>query len=143
MKTGDTVLYSESGKSYLATVLGVRELEHHSGKDGEPLLHLGFFAPVFEPDATGKLKEVSVIGTHRQEQLAQFRVDVVHDSHEFAAHLKVPVYPGGRWKGPVVESQDIDKILGFTEVVDMELQREANKKPNRKKKTVDEEPIVN
>jgi len=127
MKTGDTVLYSESGKSYLATVLGVRELEHHSGKDGEPLLHLGFFAPVFEPDATGKLKEVSVIGTHRQEQLAQFRLDVVHDSHEFAPHLKAPVYPGGRWKELEAKSNG----------------KEREAKSNGKKKTVDEEPVVN
>jgi hypothetical protein len=136
MKNGDLVVYSESGKSYLATVLGVRELEHHSGKDGEPLLHLGFFAPVFEPDSTGKLKEVSVIGTHRQEHLAQFRLDVVHESHEFAAHLKAPAYPGGRWKE-----------FESTEHKDMQLQAEADKgsvKSNgKKKKAVDEEPVVN
>ena len=131
MKTEDVVMYTERGKSYLATVLGVRELEHHSGSDGELLLHLGFFAPAFEPDGMGKLKQVSLVGTHRQDQLAQFRLDVAHESHKFPAHLKMPAYPGGRWKGPVVEAEDIGKIMAnnldeSTENVDAQLQAGAD-----------------
>ncbi len=102
MNIGDTVIYLERGEQYVATVLGVRELEHHSGKDDQPLLHLGFFAPVHQADATGKLVPVSVVGTHRQDQLTQFRVDVAHDSHEFPEELKAPRYPGGRWVEAVV-----------------------------------------
>ena len=101
MKQGDIVIYSERGEKYVATVLEVRELEFHSGENGEPLLHIGFFAPAYEPDGAGKLQRVKLVGTHRQDQLAQFRLDVAHESHKFPAHLKQPVYPGGRWTGPV------------------------------------------
>jgi hypothetical protein len=107
MKTGDYVVFTERGQSFIATVLGVRELDAHGGKNGEPLLHLGFFAPAYEPDGTGKLKEVSLVGTHRQDQLAQFRVDIAHQSHEFDPKLKLPAYPGGRWSGPILASEDV------------------------------------
>lgn len=94
----DQVTYSENGKDYLATVLGIRELDHHHGKSGEPLLHLGFFKPVL--DENGEPKKL--VGTSDAHQLVQFRVDVAHDSHEFddIAQRKgfKGVYPGGRWK---------------------------------------------
>jgi len=93
IKEFDQVIYMEGGKKYNATVLGVRALDHHTGANGEPHLHLGFFAPV-----EGR----TVIGTQDQDKLAQFRLDVVHESHEFdeaaqkAGHKGS--YPGGRWK---------------------------------------------
>lgn len=97
MNIGETVILIERDEEYVATVLEVRELEHHNGKDGQPLLHLGFFAPAFQADARGELQRVRLVGTHRQDQLANFRLDVAHVSHEFPEHLKLASYPGGRW----------------------------------------------
>src|ERR1700722_14156799 len=110
MKTGDVVVYTERGDSFIATVLDVRELEHHVGKNGEPLLHLGFFATAFEPDGAGKMQKARLVGTHRQDQLAQFRLDVAHVSHEFPAELRLPKYPGGRWSEPILKAEDIGKV---------------------------------
>ena len=102
MKINSTVLYTENGQDYVATVLEIRKLEHHSGKSGEPLLHLGFFKQVMIKDFSGQLVRKSVIGTQAQNDLVQFRLDVAHESHEFgSAANKVGlkgVYPGGRWK---------------------------------------------
>jgi hypothetical protein len=104
MKFGDQVIYTENGKEFSATVLSVRALDHHLGANDEPLLQLGFFAPVLAADHKS---EVSVIGTARQLELVQFRADVAHESHEFgaaAAEAKLTgIYPGGRWRevGPV------------------------------------------
>ena len=96
MKFEDRVLYLENGKTYNATVLGVRVLEHHSGADGEPLLHLAYFVDV-----------PGVLGTSRQSELVNYRVDVAHashaytDEHRLAAKEKGMTYPGtyggGRW----------------------------------------------
>lgn len=102
MNINDTVLYSENGEEFVATVLEIREVTHHSGENGEPLLHLGFFKPVMRADATGQLVRKSVVGTHEQHDLVQFRFDVAHESHSFGeaankAGLK-GTYPGGRWR---------------------------------------------
>lgn len=102
MNVNDTVIYTESEKDYVATVLEIRELENHLGKNGEPLLHLGFFAPVFKPSASGIPTRVSLVGTHQQYDLCQFRLDVAHVTHEFDAKLKLPTYQGGRWKEATV-----------------------------------------
>lgn len=98
MELNSTVIYTENGKEYTATVLEIRYLDHHQGENGEPLLHLGYFAPVL--DAEGKPKKL--IGTQDQNSLVQFRIDVAHESHEFSPEagrkgLK-GTYPGGRWR---------------------------------------------
>ena len=110
MNTGDIVVYTENEQSYLATVLEVRELEHHMGKDDEPLLHLGYFAPVFKPGADGKPARVKLAGTHDQYSLAQIRLDVAHESHEFPEKLKQPRYPGGRWRGPITTADKVGSL---------------------------------
>jgi hypothetical protein len=110
MKTGDIVVYTENGESFLATVLEVRELDHHMGENDEPLVHLGFFTPVMKPGANGKPVRVSLVGTHDQYTLAQFRLDVAHESHEFPAELKVSRYPGGRWRGPITVAEKIGSL---------------------------------
>lgn len=102
MNFGDQVIFTENNKQFKATVLSARVLDHHLGANDEPLLQLGFFAPVLAPD--GKT-EVNVIGTARQNELVQFRADVAHESHEFgaaAAEAKLAgIYPGGRWREAV------------------------------------------
>ena len=122
MQINDTVTYRENGVDHTATVLGVRELDHHLGEDGEPLLHLGFFNP--QPGLLGTQRQPELaqfrldvvhlshkfdldaarpglLGTQRQPELAQFRLDVVHLSHKFdldAARAGLRgIYPGGRW----------------------------------------------
>ena len=102
MKFGDPVLYKELNQIYVATVLGVRNLDDHSGADEEPLLHLGFFKEVMQPGANGVLIPKSVFGTSAQENLAQFRADVAHESHTYTKEQQlkygVAVYAGGRWQ---------------------------------------------
>jgi hypothetical protein len=102
MKIGDSVLYSEQGQDYVATVLEIRNLDNHLGSNGEPLLHLGFFAQKFKPGANGLLTRASIAGTHEQYDLAQFRFDVAHISHSFDPKLKLPTYPGGRYREVVI-----------------------------------------
>lgn len=96
MNFGDSVLYTENGKTYKATVLGSRIMDHHSGKDGEPLVQLAFFVDV-----------PGVLGTARQGELVQWRVDVAHESHEYTDEHRAEaakrgqhypgIYGGGRW----------------------------------------------
>jgi hypothetical protein len=112
MKTGDIVVYTEGEQAFLATVLEVRELDHHMGEKDEPLLHLGFFASVNKPGPDGKPARVSLAGTHDQYNLAQFRLDVVHESHSFPEELKRSAYPGGRWRGPIAVAETV-KNLGL------------------------------
>ena len=106
MQINDSVLYNELGKDFVATVLEIRELDNHSGANGEPLLHLGFFAPVFKPGADGKLARVSMAGTHQQTDLVQFRFDVAHVSHSFDPKLGLATYPGGRWREAVISEPE-------------------------------------
>lgn len=119
MQINDTVIYTEQGKEYTATVLEIRNLDHHLGENDEPLLHLGFFAPLYKPGADGTLKRVSVVGTHEQNALVQFRLDVAHESHSFSAEANkeglTGVYPGGRWSlAKVVVAEDpLDKSSGI------------------------------
>jgi hypothetical protein len=120
MQINDNVLYTENGVGYVATVLEIREFDHHMGENGEPLLHLGFFKPVMKADATGKMVRKAIVGTHEQFDLVQFRLDVVHDSHSFGEEAQKKgfsgVYPGGRWQyitfeaaPPVVDQESIDE----------------------------------
>lgn len=120
MKFGDPVIYTENGTDYLATVMATRELDHHAGADGQPLLHIGFFAlPTINrgipapgatvaaaPDPDSVVR--TVLGTSRQNELVQFRPDVAHQSHAFGpdahadAAIKRQILPailsGGRWR---------------------------------------------
>lgn len=100
MKFGDRVLYSEAGKTWTVTVVGIHEADGHFGANGEPLLDLAWFAPVL--DVRGN--EVRVVGTGQQNELVQWRHDVAHVSHAFEAAFferskQTPItnYPGGRW----------------------------------------------
>lgn len=103
MQTYDTVKYTENGESVIATILEIRYLDHHNGQDGEPLLHLGFFAPVLD----GQGNQKKLVGTQHQGDLVQFRIDVAHESHEYdEAAVRAGfkgVYPGGRWSEIRVE----------------------------------------
>lgn len=103
------VIFTELGKDYPATVLATRPLEYHEGADGEPLIHIGYFTPVVNPDGTVK----NVIGTQDQMALVQWRYDVAHQSHSFSeeaelAGFKDP-YTGGRYRGvnedPITQQQ--------------------------------------
>lgn len=106
MKFGDAVVYIENGVEFNATVLGVRVLDHHTGANDEPLLHLGFFKEAFGQvigkDESGEEIKRPLVGTQNQGDLVQFRLDVAHDSHEFndevKKNLNTTTYPGGRWK---------------------------------------------
>lgn len=97
MQLNDIVNFTENGKEYKATVLAIRNLDHHDGENGEPLLHLGYFATVL--DAQGDPK--NLVGTQAQNELVQFRLDVAHSSHTFSEEANRKgfkgVYPGGRW----------------------------------------------
>ncbi|HEY2496549.1 MAG TPA: hypothetical protein VGK24_05730 [Candidatus Angelobacter sp.] len=96
MKFGDAVTYTENGQEFNAAVLGLRDLDHHVGENGEPLIHLAFFKETAQP----------VIGTSRQAELVQFRTDVAHESHAFSneareANRRNPlptIYAGGRYR---------------------------------------------
>lgn len=120
MKFGDPVIYTENGTDYVATVLATRELDHHAGADGQPLLQIGFFAlPTINrgipapgatiaaaPDPDSVVR--TVLGTSRQNDLVQFRADVAHQSHAFGpeAHADAAtkrqilptIFTGGRWR---------------------------------------------
>lgn len=161
MKVSDTVLFTENGKKYIATVLEVRDLDDHAGSSGEPLLHLGFFAEVFKPASNGQLARVSLVGTHQQYDLCQFRLDVIHESHEFDEKTKASrklllqpaQYPGGRWREiqvgdfsftlPAVEDETEEESLVSTEVVPVkslpekaEASTEEDEKSDSEKETI-------
>jgi hypothetical protein len=110
MKFGDVVIYSEGGEEYNAIVLGEREghfqyrdggalvSADHKGKNGEPLLTL-----VFAKQRLDAAKQpLPIHGTGQTESLAQFRLDVAHESHEYTdkqkKQLEKTAYDGGRWR---------------------------------------------
>ena len=110
MKFGDVVIYSEGGEEYNAIVLGEREghfqyrdggalvSADHKGKNGEPLLTL-----VFAKQRLDAAKQpLPIHGTGHTESLAQFRLDVAHESHEYTdkqkKQLEKTAYDGGRWR---------------------------------------------
>jgi hypothetical protein len=101
VEVDDTVIYTENGEDYVATVLATRNLDDHLGADDQPLLHLGFFAQVMMPGPDGKPVARNLAGTGAQELLANFRHDVAHVSHEYSEEYQkehnVTIYPGGRW----------------------------------------------
>jgi hypothetical protein len=135
---GETVIYTEGGVEYEATVLGSRLLDDHNGSEEEPLLTLGFFKPVTRPGQDGKTPvTVGVIGTSEMSKLVQFRIDVAHESHQFSDEAKkqyhavyggtaipqkdktikhVVTYPGGRWK-----EKEISTFTGSQMVVSEKL----------------------
>lgn len=125
MKMGDIVLYKENGEVFVATVLSSRELEDHSGQNEEPLVSLGFFAPVTRFTGTGKAEKKSVIGTQAQHEHAQFRLDVAHASHGFTKQENKRQhpngYPGGRWIHaevvPASEDQDTELVVSEDETI--------------------------
>lgn len=122
MNIGDTVLYTEGGKEFVATILEFRFLDGHTGKNDEPLVHLGFFTEVMKPGPDGKLARVKLAGTHQQYDQCQIRLDVAHTSHEFLGKdgkPKLIQYPGGRWKEATV--------IANPEVLDPNYQSEVDR----------------
>lgn len=121
MKLFDQVKYTEKGEETIATVLEIRNLDHHDGENGEPLLHLGFFAPVLQFDAKGAATEKKVVGTHDAYSLVQFRIDVAHVSHEFSAEAEKAglkgIYPGGRWSEIEITSAEPEDVAESTGLV--------------------------
>lgn len=112
MELFDSVKYIESGREIIATVLEIRHVDHHDGENGEPLLHLGFFAPVMGAAADGKPVPKKVVGTHDAWSLVQFRIDVAHASHSFSEEANKKglkgIYAGGRWTEIVVAEPGTD-----------------------------------
>lgn len=81
VKAGDIVQYEVHGKTKLALVLFAHIGQvNHLGKDGEPLLHLGFLAPERESERVrtnpGYIPEIFI------------EYDVHHASHEFSEEYK-------------------------------------------------------
>lgn len=101
MKFGDPVIYVENGVKYNAIVVSSRTYDDHMGAEDEPMLDLAFFKEVMVPGPKGQMIPKKVIGTVDQGSLAQFRVDVAHDSHEYdedqQRKYNKKVYEGGRW----------------------------------------------
>lgn len=116
MKFGDPVIYIENGQEYNAIVVSSRVFDDHLGANDEPMLDLAFFKEVLAPNAKGQMEPKKVIGTSNQSDLAQFRVDVVHDSHEYDEEQKLKhnkrVYEGGRWRHAPVANFTGRQLVG-------------------------------
>jgi hypothetical protein len=114
MKFGDVVIYKEFGREFPALVLSSRELEHHSGENGEPLINLVFVKEV----KNGAGEVINVSGSSREAEALQFRHDIAHESHEFTDAAKEELtrkgllppggeIPGGRYiEAAVIEEHD-------------------------------------
>lgn len=118
MKFGDVVIYKEFGTEFPALVLSTRELEHHSGENGEPLINLAFVKQV----KNGAGDVVNVSGSSREAEQIQFRHDIAHESHEFSADAKEELtrlgllppggsIPGGRYvEASVLKSEIVASV---------------------------------
>lgn len=108
MNIGDSVIFTEQGREFNATVLKVRHLDDHFGSNEEPLLHLGFFLIPERPGPDGIPRPVDLVGTHQQYDVVQFRLDVAHESHSWSEKQQVKYskreYPGGRWREATISS---------------------------------------
>lgn len=101
MKFGTVVIYKEFGQEFPALVVGSRELEHHAGENGEPLLNLVFVREV----KNGAGEVINVSGSSREADAVQFRHDIAHESHAFSEDAKAELIkkgllpPGGEVPG--------------------------------------------
>lgn len=92
MKFGTVVIYKEFGQEFPALVVSSRELEHHAGENGEPLVNLVFVREV----KNGAGEVINVSGSSREAEAVQFRHDVAHDSHAFSEEAKAELVRAGQ-----------------------------------------------
>lgn len=124
----EVVTYTEFGVEHKALVVGGRELEHHTGVNGELLLDLVIVKPVvrdecvnchfpernhgkpFPPGAShvpcAKFEGIAPIAAVNPSEYVHIVTDVAHESHAFTdeqlkelASKGLTAYPGGAYPG--------------------------------------------
>lgn len=164
----EVVVFTEFGVEHKALVIGSRELEHHTGENGEQLLNLVIVKPVvrdecvkchfpernhgkpFPPGASNRpcdsFEGVGVVAAVNPSEYVHIATDVAHESHAFTegqltklAAKGLAAYPGGQLPGG--RWREIDPIAVPSAVVAAE--PEAPTKEPDPPKSEEPPPVVN